>query len=482
MPILRRGLSADGAFGPAYDDQTHYFSWVQDASQHLLVSNRYDLPTSPHDLLHPVLATSGLIHRATSLGVVESYVLWLPVAWALVIFAVWRYAGRFLGTGWARTAASAIALLWVPPAAAIADWTHWQDVHWLATGYDSTTLTWTRGAYPGILAGALLPLALLGVERCRRSSSRARVAGVAALALLASWIHPWQGVLLIVIVVVAEGVTILRTRTWRPVPAVVVGAALVPLVYWAMLPRLDSFWSGAQLVGRATIPLTLAILIIAPLAVPAAGAYRRLPSDWGEIALRAWPAAAVVLALIPGSSPTHYLLMLPLPLGVLAVRGLAAIRPRSPAKALAMAALALLAVPGAVWLADREAGVDGFSLDRLGRGERAALESLAKEPRSGGVIASSEAVASMVPFRTGHPTYASNDVWATDAGRRAQRIAELFGGTMPGRDIRAFLRETRARFLVADCARGTAQLETALPRGSTRRTWGCVRLYSLPAA
>jgi hypothetical protein len=274
-------------------------------------------------------------------------------------------------------------------------------------------------------------------------------------------------------------------RTWRRPTAVVVvvaAAGLLPLAYWALLPRLDSFWFGAQLVGRATIPVTLVVLIVAPLALPAATAYRRLPSDWGGIALRAWPAAALVLTLIPGSSPTHYLLMLPLPLGILAVRTVASMRPRSPAKALSMATLALLAVPGAVWLADGEASVDRYSVDRLGRAERAALETVAREPRSGGVIASSASIASMLPYRTGHPTYAANDVWATDAGRRAQRIAALFDGTMPTRDVREFLRETRARFLLADCAAGATQLEKALPQGSTRRAWGCVRLYSLPPA
>jgi hypothetical protein len=263
---------------------------------------------------------------------------------------------------------------------------------------------------------------------------------------------------------------------------VVVAAALAPLAYWALLPRFDSFWFGAQLVGRATIPVALVILTIAPLALPAAIAYRHLPSEWGEIALRVWPAAAVLLTLIPGSSPTHYLMMLPLPLGILAVRTLASMRPRGPAKALSIATLALLGIPGAVWLADREAAVDNDNVARVTRAERAALETLASEPRSGGVIASSEVIASMLPYRTGHATYAANDVWATDAGRRAQRIAQLFDGTMPARDVREFLRRTRARFLLADCADGTTRLEKSLPRGSTRRVWGCVRLYSLPPA
>ena len=64
------------------------------------------------------------------------------------------------------------------------------------------------------------------------------------------------------------------------------------------------------------------MLTLAPLALPAALAYRERARDWQEVAVRVWPFAALVVYLLPvGTFPYHSFQGLAIPLSILAVQG-----------------------------------------------------------------------------------------------------------------------------------------------------------------
>ena len=86
-PILQHGLDGAGAWGLHYFDQMQYLAWVREAGDSLLISNTFDVAGSANDFLHPMFLLSGLVHRLTGLEVTASYLLWLPVALSLTIFA-----------------------------------------------------------------------------------------------------------------------------------------------------------------------------------------------------------------------------------------------------------------------------------------------------------------------------------------------------------------------------------------------------------
>ena len=71
------------------------------------------------------------------------------------------------------------------------------------------------------------------------------------------------------------------------------------------------------------------VLTLAPLALPAALAYRTPARDWQDIAVRVWPFAALLVYLLPvGTFPYHSFQGLAIPLSILAVQGVVSVWPR----------------------------------------------------------------------------------------------------------------------------------------------------------
>ena len=491
-PILQHGLDGAGAWGLHYFDQMQYLAWVREAGDSLLISNTFDVAGSANDFLHPMFLLSGLVHRLTGLEVTASYLLWLPVALSLTIFAAWRFGARFLAAGWGRVAALAVALLWVPPApaiAALADrYEHSRE--WLTIGDELSTPYWTSGYLPGVIAGALLPIVVLGLDPGRGRRSKRVSAGLATLALLISWLHPWQGIVLVGVVTITEGFSFARTRTWRPSTLLLVAPVLLPLAYYALLSRLDPAWRYAHQASHQELLygefVVGAILIIGPLAVPALIAYRtpaiayRTPAPkWRDVALRVWPPLALLLVFLPGPAPSHYLLMLSLPLGILAVQGIATLRMSPAVRAMALAVLVSLLVPGLARLAHRYVVVYDTGFFSLAEAERSAFRSLDRNRTQGAVLASSRRTGSMIPYRTGRLTYTGGVVWTPNFVEREDRVERFFAGRMATRDAVALLTQARARFLFADCGVDTSRLEAQLRHRVTARPFGCVRLFEV---
>ena len=130
------------------------------------------------------------------------------VAWARRMFADQLAA---------RAAAVVLSLFLFTPLAALVSWTQLGggsfrfSLYLLADELLAADKLW--GYVPSAFALALVPVALLAVERALASDRGARPVIVAALAaLVASWLHPWQGITLIVIF---AGLFVLqRGRRW----------------------------------------------------------------------------------------------------------------------------------------------------------------------------------------------------------------------------------------------------------------------------
>ena len=145
------------------------------------------------------------------------------------------------------------------------------------------------------------------------------LAAAAAAALFASWLHPWQGITLVLIF--AGLALVRRLRNWLALAVPAIGAAL-PLVYYYLLSHHDPAW---QLAGHyEVIPRLSAIVLLAgfgPLAVVAALGVRRPDGIIIEQALLLWVGACFVTYFVNDSFAPHALQGLSLPLAVLLVRG-----------------------------------------------------------------------------------------------------------------------------------------------------------------
>jgi hypothetical protein len=223
-------------------------------------------------------------------------------------------------------------------------------------------------------------------------------------------------------------------------------------------------------------------LTLAPLAVPAALAYRLPARTWQEQAVRVWPFAALLVFVLPiGTFPYHSFQGLALPLSVLAVQGLLTVwrRPRP----LAVAGLiALMTLPGIAHKLEvsihsiRSAGDPFWIFDD----EVRALKAIERDPRPGGVLGSVYA-GYMLPSTTGRETWVGALSW-TPSWRARQRLADglIVDGTVRGRAARELVVRTHARFVFVDCRPGLRDLEPELrPILESARRFGCASVYTI---
>ncbi len=207
-------IGADGVLGA---DQLQYLAWARDAGSHLLASDLFTLAPSGHVYLQPLFLISGLLGRL-GLSLSLAYLLWKPVAVIALFIAATAWSRRFFADGvGARSAAVALALFLCTPLAAVYSWTQAAgapfrfSLYLLGDELLAAGKLW--GYLPSALGLALVPLALLALERgidprgfgpaAQRARSMADAPGAWLTAVLASlgasWLHPWQGVTLIII-------------------------------------------------------------------------------------------------------------------------------------------------------------------------------------------------------------------------------------------------------------------------------------------
>jgi hypothetical protein len=472
----------NGSDGIQVADHLQHMAFIRDAGEHGLISSRFDLAPDPHLFLHPVFLLSGGLWRL-GLSIQLAFLIWLPVAVGALFFGFAAYVRRTLGEDRrARLAALALALFFVTPATPLADWLGAGPrlkFGTLVMGFEMFPAGFPWGGFAGGIAVALMPVFLLGVERvldpARRKAGRSRrwyIGWTALAGMFASWLHPWQGMILVLVL----GGLWAWSRFARRYLVLALPAALTvaPLVYYWALGHTDSAWAFVSRTNDYQHFGTWLVLSLIPLAVALPAYFRGPGEDVQERALRLWPAAAALLYFaLHKSWFFHSFAGISLPLGILAVRSVRQLRvPR----VVAVASLVAVTLPGMVFAIERlfQARSDHFLAD----GEAQALRFLDRSPRPGGVLAPLE-VGQAVPAFSGRSSWVAHYYWTPDYGVRRATAASLFSGRMTPSQARATVRQVGAPWLMSSCRRN-ADLTRAL-RGlllSTHR-FGCATVYEL---
>ncbi|MGA2929046.1 MAG: hypothetical protein ABSG43_24270 [Solirubrobacteraceae bacterium] len=472
-------IGADGVLGA---DQLQYLAWVRDAGGHGLVSNLFSLAPSGRVFLEPLFAVSGALWRL-GVSLQLAYLLWKPIAAVALFAATFALARRMADSPGAGTAIVALSLFFYTPASWILNWGKLGSGSFrfqtYLVGWELLPANKLWGYAPSAIAIALLPVVLLATDRAltrRRAGGVAGAVGVAsAAALLASWLHPWQGATLVLLLV---GLAVWRRlRDWL-VLAVPALAAALPPTYYELLAHGDPAWrlaSSNEVVAR--VPLLALGAGLGPLALVAATGVRRPGEASLERMLLLWIAATLVTYFTVNAFPTHALQGLSIPLAVLAVRGWQ--RLQAPA-VLGVVAVAAVSLPGLAWDAQKLLVSARSKIPQyyLTGGDARALDWLADRAPPGGVLAPTP-FAIVVPSQTGRAVWVGHPYWSADYQARARRVDALFDGRMRPARARAFVAGTRATLLVSDCAH-PSDLEDAL-RGLLRavKRFGCARVYVL---
>ncbi len=492
-------------------DQLQYVAWIRDTAAHGLASNLFVLHPTPADYFQPAIMISGGL---TALGVAPwlSLLLWKPVAVVTFFLAVRTYVGRSLAGRWPRRTALVLALFFGSFSSVDGAFNVLGDL-------SPVFLTW--GYVFGVMALASMVAALVAYADARAKGRRIWLPGL--LGAVASALHPWNGELLIALIVAAEAVMLLGAwlgrervagpdgrRTWREdrvvrrerllrllrgvkrerfvVLAVAVGGTAPPLLYYAVLVKADTSWNLAQQGSKHSFPLWSIAIAIAPLLVPALVAYRRPPATFLAAATRTWPVAAFGIFLLSGTSlgatPLHAFQGITVPLAVLAVEGVQMLGWRRLRRRMLIGTglVALLTIP-ATFYEINEARINvaptpGGS-NFISRGERDALDYLARDREAGGVL-TNYYLGAVVPGFTGRRTYVGDCLWSVpNCWGRVVSTGWLFGGKAMLAAARSFVLGTGTRFVLADCATTAGMRKLLGPIVLSEHTFGCAAVYEV---
>jgi hypothetical protein len=484
--VIAHGRVWTGTDGVYIVDQMQYLAWIRAASHHVLASNLFVLRGTPADYFQPGIAISGGLVAA---GVAPwlALLLWKPVAVVVSFFGVREVVRRSIPERGSRRAALVLALFFGSFSVIYGSPGVVGD---LFLGF----LSW--GYTFGLLALGTMLLALLAYERARSAPGPTRVRSLVLpglLGALSSLLHPWQGELLVLIVLATE---VLMWRRNRSAPhkvallAVTVAATGLPLLYYFLLGDVDQSWHLARIASKHAFPGLTIALAVAPLAVIALAAYRERARSFMDLALRAWPIAAVLIYVVSASNvsatPLHAFEGITVPLAILAVQGANRLRIARVAYApvWGAAAVALVTVPAAAYelhesskLVVPSSGNPNF----IARDEHRALQYLAWSKQPGGVLTRFY-LGTVVPAMTGRRTFVGDCLWSQPGcDGRAVIAQKVFDGTLPDDLSLQFVETTGARFVLADC-QTTYDVETVLkPITQSVQRFGCATVYELTA-
>jgi hypothetical protein len=472
-----------GTDGVYIVDQMQYLAWIRDASHHVLVSNLFVLRSTPADYFQPAVAISGAL-TALGLAPTISLLLWKPVAVVAFFFAVRAYARRSVTGLWPRRAVLVLALFFGSYTYFYGTWSVLGD---LFPGF----LTW--GYVFGVIALAAMVWALVTYDRARPERRRWWLPGL--LGALASLLHPWNGELLIFLVLSAEAVMLGIRRYGREhlrlTAATLIGTGL-PLLYYAILGKADLNWKLAQLASRHSFPFYAILIAVLPLLLPALAAYRNRPATFLAAATRTWPVAAFGIFLLSGTSlgatPLHAFQGITIPLAVLAVEGLQLFgwrRLRHPVL-VGSVLIGLFTIPTTIdelKIAHGLAAPTPENANFIRRDENAALDYLARDKSPGSVLTRSY-LGAVVPGRTGRHTYIGDCLWSEPGCMALTFNAQwLFDGAPSGNPTpaaaRSFVLSSGVRFLLADCETTSDIPKLLGPLIRSTRSFGCAAVYEV---
>ncbi|MBV9804019.1 MAG: hypothetical protein JO130_12535 [Solirubrobacterales bacterium] len=509
--VVVHGRVWTGTDGVYTIDQLQYVAWIRAVADHGLASNLFVLHPTPADYFQPAIMISGGL---TALGVAPwlSLLLWKPVAVVAFFLAVRAYVDRNLAGRWPRRTALVLAVFFGSFSSVYGAFNVLGDL-------SPVFLTW--GYTLGVMALAAMVATLVAYGDARATGRRLWLPGL--LGALASSLHPWNGELLIALIIAAEVVMLLDPRRRRArvawpdrrrfsredrlvrrerllrllrgvsrerwlVPAVAIGGTALPLLYYAVLVKADTSWSLAQQASKHSFPFWSIAIAIAPLLLPAAVAYRRPPATFLAAATRAWPVAAFGIFLLSGTSlgatPLHAFQGITVPLAVLAVEGIQMLGWRRLERRMLIgtALVAVFTIP-AMYFEINEARINvapsPAGSNFITRGERDALGYLARDREAGGVLTNYH-LGDAVPGFTGRSTYVGDCLWSEpNCAGRAVNMGWLFSTNATPAAARSFVLGTRARFVLADCMT-TADMRSLLgPIVRSEHTFGCAAVYEV---
>jgi hypothetical protein len=456
------------------EDGMQSMMWIEGILKHGASPDLYVLGHTTADFFQPLLGISAGV-AAVGVAPYLALLLWKPVAIVAIFFAVRAYVHRTVSGLWPRRAALTLALFF----------------GWGAVIGDSWIVFWSWGYPFALIALASTIGALLAYGRDRAAR---RVSLLPALlGALASWLHPWQGETLIMILIGTELVLLAR-RERVAVAALVLTVALtaLPLGYFGLLVHFDAVWRREREAALSTYPVWLVAKAFVLLVLPAVLAYRVRAQSFLALTARVWPFAVVVIFALSewqGSGSTHALLGATVPLGVLAVQGVRSLpwqdagrrlpRPAASLPALAVVAVAVLTIPGTIYMlkyAQRSVKPRLGNANFIAPGESAALSYLAHDPQLGGVLTRFY-LGMVVPAQTGRQTYTGNCYWSEPSCRyRSVTAEELLAGELSSAQASAFVQRTGARFVLGDC-RAKNLAATLEPITSAVHHFSCATVY-----
>jgi hypothetical protein len=478
--MLVHDLVWTGTDGFFIVDQMQYLAWIQSASHHLLVGNLFVLRDTPSDYFQPAVIISGAI---AALGVAPwlTLLLWKPIAVVATFLAIRAYSYRSLEGATARRAGLVLGLLFGSFSVVYGSFGIVGDMMpaWLSWGYPF-----------GLMAVAAIVFALLGYDRARAAGRVVWVPGL--LGALASALHPWQGELMILIIVAAEAIRWREHRTLRTLrlPLLTLVLTGLPLVYYLVLGHVDLSWALARQASKHTFSFWSIALGAAPLAVVAMLGYRGRPRSFLELMSRLWPLAAVFIYFLSATelsaTPLHAFDGVTIPLAVLAVAGvqrthLARRIPR--ARVVGAVAIALGTIPAnayALAIAHEFVSPTPGNANFITRDERDALAYLNKDPVAGGVLTQFY-LGEVVPARTGRHTFVGDCLWSEPhCIPRSLKADALFQGSLSPQGARQFVRQSGTRFLLFSCQVPPSRVERELrPLIQSVHRFGCATVYEL---
>jgi hypothetical protein len=479
--VIANGRVWTGTDGFFITDQMQYLAWIQSAAHHGLVSNMFVLHSTPADYFQPAVAISGGLVDV-GLSPTLSLLLWKPVAVLVTFFGIRAYAHHSLHGTRARRVAIALGLFYgsftviAGGVSVIGD---------MFPGF----LSW---GYPfGLIAlgGALYALVLY--DRARQAGRLTVIP--ALLGALASSLHPWQGETLILIVILTELLRLrgdgLRRHNVQLAAITVIGTAL-PLLYYLILGKADPSWGLARDASKHNFALWSILLVLAPIAPFALLGYRGRSTGFWQSSVRVFPLVTLIVygfsASGASATPLHAFQGITVPLGVLAVQGLATtpwhtFRHRRVVGALA---LALATIPASVWelrIASEYMGPSVGNSNFIKPSERDALIYLKDAKQAGGVLTRGY-LGVTVPARTDRQTYLGDCLWSQpNCSLRSELTNHLFFGQMTPVQAQRFVAQTRARFVLADCTTKPRVAGELAPLVASVRHFGCATVYELTA-
>lgn len=511
-----------GTDGVYIVDQMQYLAWIKDASHHLLASNLFVLRPTPHDYFQPAVVISGGL---TAIGVPAwvSLLVWKPVAVVAFFFAVRALVVRVMGGLWARRVALVLALFFGSFTTVYGNFSVLGDLFpgFLSWGYvfglmALAAMVWALVAYADVRVPALADRAPALADPAVNGDGRGapgRVVGAAewrswlggamrelvrwrtwlpgALGALATLLHPWNGELLIALVVAAELVMLAGRRyglRHLPLTAATLVGTGIALLYYAILGKADLNWKLAQVASKHAFSFWSITLALVPLLVPALIAYTRRPTTFLAAVTRTWPVAAFGIFVLSGTSlgatPLHAFQGITIPLAVLAVEGLQLAgwhRVKRPMLVGGVAVL-LFTIPATAYefkVARHLSAPTPNNANFIRHDERSAITYLAHAKQPGTVMARSY-LGAAVPGRTGRHTYVGDCLWSEPGCLTLTNNAQnLFDGALKPAAARSFVLSSGARFVLADC-QTTADMRKLLgPIIRSARSFGCAAVYEV---